>query len=117
MHRARSSQELAELERELRKAPIDATRSALRARLLIAVLDEPKEGTGPTELDGEHAHHVRILLADLPTQKPLLRMRRPVDPSWITPGRRPRYARELDGCKLGLDLRDAVTAGPAPPAP
>jgi hypothetical protein len=114
VNRARSSQELSELERALRKAPIGAARSALQARLLIAVLDEPKEGTGPTELDGEHSHHVRILLAGLPAPKPLLRMRRQVDPSWITPARRSRYARELDSCKLALDLHDTVTVTPSP---
>jgi hypothetical protein len=108
---ARDTRELSRLERELRKAPIGATQSALRARLLIAVLDEENEGTGPTELDGEHAHHVRILMAELPAQKPLLRLRRRVDPSWITPSRRSRYARQLDSCRLALDLHDAVTAG------
>jgi hypothetical protein len=108
---ARDTQELSRLERELRKAPIGATQSALRARLLIAVLDEENEGTGPTELDGEHTHHVRILLAELPADKPLLRLRRRVDPSWITPSRRSRYARQLDSCRLALDLHDAATAG------
>jgi hypothetical protein len=111
---ARDTQELSRLERELHKAPIDATKSALGARLLIAVLDEPNEGTGPTELDGEHTHQVRVLMAELPAHEPLLRMRRRADPSWITPSRRSRYARQLDSCKLALDLHDAVTGGSNP---
>jgi hypothetical protein len=114
---ARDFRDLSELERELRRAPLAAARSALRAKVLIAVFDEPNDGTGPTELDGEHTHQVRILLGELPGQTPLLRLRRRVDPSWISASRRSRYSRELDSCRLAMDLHDAVTtdSGARPP--
>jgi hypothetical protein len=105
---AKDLQELARLERELRKAPIAATESIVKAELLIAAFDEPNVGGGVTELDGEHTHAIRLLVIELTSARVLLRLRRQVDPSWITANRRSQYARELDGCKLALDVHDAV---------
>lgn len=107
---AKDMQALLRLERELKKAPVLAAKSVLRAELLIAALDEPNDAGGVTELDGEHAHSIRLLILDLVADKPLLRIRRQLDPSWITPNRRSQYARELDGCKFALDVHDAVHA-------
>lgn len=99
---------LQRLERELRKAPLEAAKRAVRAELLIAVYDEPNDAGGVTELDGEHAHSIRVVLFDLGSGKAILRLRNQVDPTWVTANRRSQYARELDGCKLAMQLRDAV---------
>lgn len=109
--------ELLRLERELKRAPIAGAKSALRAELLIAVLDEPNDPGGVTELDGEHSHQVRIMVRELATEKLLLRLRRQVAPDWITQSRRAKYARELDGCKFALDVHDATRASGNLPAP
>jgi hypothetical protein len=106
---SRDLQELRRLDRALTEAPILAAKSAVASKLLIAALDEPKEGSGPTELDGEHVHSVRIFFWDMVRDKTLLSLRRRVDPSFISPGRRAAYARELDSCKLGVELRQAVS--------
>jgi hypothetical protein len=105
---AKDLQELTRLERELRKAPIAAMKSIVKADLLIAAFDEPNVDGGVTELDGEHTHAVRLLVIELASARVLLRLRAQVDPSWITANRRSQYARELDGCKLALDVHDAV---------
>ena len=71
-------------------------------------MDEPGEPGGPTELDGERAHAVRIGIVALGPAKVLLRMRKRVDPSWISTAKRPEYASGLDGCKLALDVYESV---------
>lgn len=96
------------LERELKKAPLEAAKRVLRAELLIAIYDEPNDAGGVTEMDGEHVHSVRVVLVELSSGKTLLRLRRQVDPNWVTANRRSQYARELDGCKLALEVRAAV---------
>jgi len=73
------------------------------------------DGTGPTEL-GERAHHVRVGLVDLDKEELLLRLRRHVDPSWITPNVRAEYASGIDAGSLAGDVRAAVT-GQAVPGP
>ena len=65
-----------------------------------------------TELDGENAHYVRLVVLELETGRALLVVRRQVDPTWVSPNRRSLYARELDGCKLALEVRDAVQGSP-----
>jgi len=99
---------LAQLERELNRAPLALAKRAVRTDLLIAVIDEPHVKAGVTELDGENLHDIRLVVTQLDTDRPLLRLRRTVDPSWISSRRRPEYARELDGCKFALEVRDAV---------
>ncbi|HEY5957690.1 MAG TPA: hypothetical protein VIV60_14100 [Polyangiaceae bacterium] len=107
---ARDLQELSKLSRELRHAPILRAKHALKSRLLIGVADEANEGNGPTELDGEHRHQVRLLVSDIATGDVLLRQRRVVDPAWITANRRSQYARELDGCRFALEVREQVSS-------
>lgn len=96
------------LEREFKRAPLAATKATLTAERLLAVFDEPNDAGGVTEMDGEHAHSVRVLMWDLTTNKLLLKFRTKVDPAWITPNRRSQYARELDSCKLAVAARDYV---------
>lgn len=108
---AKEAAELARLERELRKAPIDSAKEAARARLLIVAMDEPGDGGGPTELDGERVHPVRVALVDLAGGKVLLRLRKVVDPTWISLARRSELATGLDSCGLALDVHDAVKPG------
>lgn len=97
------------LTRELERASLETATRAMKAELLWVLLDEPGDGRGPTELDGERAHGVRIGLVDLAAAKVLLRLRKPVDPTWISPATRAEYASGIDGCALALDARSAVT--------
>lgn len=107
---AKDAYALGRLESALRKAPIAAARKVLKSELAIAVFDEPPSGGAPTELDGENKHTIRLAILEIDSGKPLLVMRRLVDPAWITPNRRSLYARELDGCRFALEVRDTVLA-------
>jgi hypothetical protein len=95
---------LAKLRRELDRAPLDRAKQAIRARHLLVAMDEPSDGGGPTELDGERAHHVRVMLVDLMMSKTLLRFRKLVDPSWISLAKKSDYAVGLDSCGLAYDV-------------
>ena len=106
--RAERAVDLARLQRELDKAPIEDAKRAAKASLLILVVDEPGDGKGPTELDGERPHDVRIGLVDLTSAKVLLRLRKRVDPTWISMNARAQYASGLDGCALALDVHESV---------
>jgi hypothetical protein len=108
VHRAGDLAELQGLRTAFERAPIDGAIRAAQAGLLLSVLDEPGDGTGPTELDGERPHHVRVELYDLRADASLLRLRRHVDPGWISESSRAEYARGMDGCKLALEVRDEV---------
>jgi hypothetical protein len=90
------------------KAPLDAAIQAAKARLLVFVVDEPSPPGGPVELDGEKAHDVRVGIVDLNRDAPLLRLRKRVDPAWISPARRVDSANALDSCALALDVRESV---------
>ncbi len=105
---ARSSEELDELRRDFEKAPIDGAKQAIKAGLLVFAMDEAGDADGPTELDGERSHLIRVGIVDLAASKVLLRMRRRVDPSWISAAKRPLYASGLDGCALAFDVRESV---------
>jgi hypothetical protein len=105
---ASDAAELSRLRRELERAPIDRARQAARAELLLAAIDEPGAAEGPTELDGERSHAVRVVLVDLASEKVLLRARHAVDPSWVTAQRRATHASGFDGCALALDLHEDV---------
>lgn len=98
--------ELSRLKKDLERAPIERAKQAAHATLLLAAMDEP--GEGATELDGERPHDVRVALVDLAAGKVLLRAREHVDPSWITPARRPTNATDLDGCALAFDVREEL---------
>jgi hypothetical protein len=101
--------ELEKLTRAFDRAPLEAARRAAKSSQLLFLLDEPGDGTGPTELDGERPHQVRVHLVDLESQKLLLRLRRRVDPSWISAAARAEYAGAIDSCQLALDVRESVT--------
>ncbi len=110
---AREVWELARLRKELDKAPIEEGKKALSAGLLLFVMDEPGDGPGPTEIDGERAHEIRVGLVDLRLARVLLRVREHADPSWISAATRPQYASGLDGCRLALDVRQTVAPSTA----
>jgi hypothetical protein len=100
--------ELARLRQELDKAPLDDAMKAASAGLLLFSMDEPGDGPGPTEIDGERPHEVRVGLVDLRAARVLLRLRRRADPSWISSATRSQYASGLDACRLALDVRESV---------
>jgi hypothetical protein len=95
------------LRRQLDKTPFERGVLASKSNVLVVVVDEASQG-GPTELDGEGPHDVRIGVVDLAAAKVLLRMRKHVDPAWVSQAKRPMYAGALDGCVLAMDVRDAV---------
>ncbi|MBX3203473.1 MAG: hypothetical protein KF764_00330 [Labilithrix sp.] len=111
---AADAAEVARLRGELERAPIARAKQAARAELFLVAFDEPGEGTGPTELDGERVHPVSVALVELASGRVLLRLRRVVNPSWITPARRPTYAAGLDACALAFDVHEEVDKHPAP---
>lgn len=101
---------LGRLETAFEKAPVRGALPAFRSEILVAVLDEPDSGAGPTELDGERAHDARVVVVDLVTGEALLRIRRHLDPSWVKSiAARAQYASGIDSCGLALDVREAVT--------
>lgn len=108
---AEGRRDLLYLQRELERAPFEAATRALKARQLLFLMDEPGDTSGPTELDGERPHAVRIGLIDLAGDEPLLRLRRRVDPNWISEATRAEYARGMDSCALALDARAALRDG------
>jgi hypothetical protein len=97
--------ELGKLKKELEDAPLERGKRALRAELLIVVVDERGSSSAPTELDGERPHDVRVAIVEPESGRVVLRARRHVDPSWIDEKQRPVYAGAADSCALGFDLR------------
>jgi hypothetical protein len=108
---ARESWELTRLRKELDSAPLDEAKRAASADLLLFAMDERGDGSGPTEIDGERPHEVRVGIVDLRSGKVLLRQRKRADPAWISPATRSQYAAGLDACRLALDVRNAVVSG------
>lgn len=107
--RARSAEdvsEVAKLKKDLESAPLDRAKRALRSELLIVAIDDKGDGTGPTELDGERPHEVRVAVVELESGRTLLRAKRRVDPSWLDVNKRPVYSSGADSCALGFDLRN-----------
>jgi hypothetical protein len=96
------------LQRELDKAPLERAKQAVKAQLLIVAMDEPPAAGVTTELDGERPHDVRVVLADLGADEPLLRLRLHVDPTAISDAVRSGYASGIDSCALALDVRERV---------
>jgi hypothetical protein len=94
---------LEELTRALRKSPTERALKAASAALLLVALDEPGAPSGPVELDGERAHQIRFHIVDLGAAKLIWRLRRPVDPSWVSQERRPMYSVGLDGCAFAYE--------------
>ncbi len=79
-------------------------RGALRAEVMIAVMDEAGTTLGPTEMDGERPHPLRLVVWDLAANAPLLRRRATVDPSGFSASARSEYASALDGCGFAYDV-------------
>jgi hypothetical protein len=105
---ARDATEIEKLAARFKKAPLVRAKQALKAEVLIVAMDDTASGTGPTELDGARAHDVVFAIADIRAASVLVRLKRHVDPSWISLEARLRYASKLDSCKLAMDLRDAM---------
>lgn len=108
------SRELTKLRTQLQKSSLAESVEALKGRLLLAVMDEPKDGNGPTEIDGANRHYVRVIMYDLDADKVLLRKRTLVDPYWIPTNRRGEYANGMISCELGMEIRAAMSGTPAP---
>ena len=104
--------ELAHLRHDFQHAPTDGAIRAAKSELLFVAMDEEGDRKGPTELDGERPHNVRVALFDLTTKRALLRFQRGVDPKWISESARAEYAAGLDGCGLAKDIRDAIEKAP-----
>ena len=103
---AKDTRELVRLRSELERAPIEGAKKAARAKLLVYAMDEP--GTGPSELDGERVHDVRVGLVDIVSGRVLMRVKRTVDPGWMSSTARVVYASGMDGCLLATDIRAAA---------
>jgi hypothetical protein len=99
---------LQKLQARLEAAPFPAGIRAARARQLLLVADETLTATGPTELDGERTHAVRVSLTDLNSGETRLRYRRTVDPSWLSEATRVQFASGADSCALAMDIRQAA---------
>jgi len=56
---------------------------------------------------------VRVELRELRTGKLLLRLRRHVDPGWISTNVRWEHANGINSCALGLDIREQVSGAGA----
>ncbi len=111
VQRATDPRALRDLRRQLERAPIASAKRAAKAKLLLYAMDEPGRGGGPTEVDGERPHEVRVGLVDLSAGaqgKLLLRLRKAVDPAWISEASRVQFALGLDACRLALDVHEAV---------
>jgi hypothetical protein len=114
VRQASDAKELAGLrETFLRAHMADAVRAA-KARVLLATMDEPKVGHGPTELDGACPHYARVSIIDLETDAPLLRARKLIDPGWISDDSRVQWSSGIIGCELALEIRAQATGIPAP---
>jgi hypothetical protein len=106
---AGSFEELTKLQRRFDQAPLEGAKRAARARYLLLAMDEPGDKGGPTELDGERPHSVRVGLINLQTKKVLFRLRRHVDPRWVSERSRAELAGGIDGCDLALQIHQAVS--------
>lgn len=111
--RAADRPQLDKLRRNFERAPLEGAKRAAKAQRLLFVIDEPAVSTVPAELDGERPHPVRVGVLDVATGKPLLSLRRHVDPSWVSEATRAEYASAIDSCTLALDVHAAVRADPS----
>jgi hypothetical protein len=97
--------ELGELRTTFDRANFERGKAAAAADLLIYVLDEPPAAGARVELDGASKHDARVGIVDIPSGKPLMRLRAQLDPAWISEDNRLQLAGALDGCRLALDVR------------
>jgi hypothetical protein len=111
--RAAEADDLGGLRREIDRAPIEKAKLAAKCSSLIFAVDEVGEGPGPTEIDGERPHAIRLEVVDLALARVLLRVKKRVDPAWISLDRRPEYASRLDSCAFAFDvLADVARTAP-----
>jgi hypothetical protein len=101
---ARDVHEVAVLASQLDRVPIDHAKRALKANVLIAVMDEPGDPKSPAELDGERAHDVRVIVVDQQKRAVVVRKRKHVDPSAWSQTSRADYATGLDSCAVAFDV-------------
>lgn len=102
--RAEHMRQLRELRSRLEGAQIAQRARAASARTLLLVIDEPVPRGVPRDFDGEAPHDVRVVLVDLDTGEEHLRVRRHVNPVWISEKSRLSASRALDSCKLAREL-------------
>jgi len=107
---ARTVSAVAELRQAMEVAQLQRATEVERAELLLYLLDEPKTPGSISELDGASAHVIRVGLFDLAASRPLLSLRREVDPQWISKAKRVYLARGLNACRLAYDLREELRA-------
>ncbi len=100
-----SSAELKHMRRQFERAPLQKALRVARALHVVAVLDEPKAAGAVVEIDGATAHRVQVVLYEIASGKQLLRLRRSVDPAWVSEKHRSAAARDLNSCRLALDVR------------
>ncbi len=98
--------ELAQLESAFAKSPIEKAKRAAGARYLLAALDE---GIGPTAFVGDRAHETRVLLFDVTLSKVMLRLRKHVDPAFLSAPQRKKHSVEMDQCAVAFDVRAAAS--------
>lgn len=96
------------LKKTIERAPIDVARAVARSETMLILLDEEKLPGSPSEFDGSSKHFVQVHLVKLDSQTTVLRLRRLVDPEWISENRRLRYASGLLACRLAKELRDLL---------
>lgn len=109
--------ELAKLRTAFNRAPMDRAKAAAKATHLIYLLDEPAAPDARIELDGASAHAIRVGIVEIATGKPVLRVRRNVDPAWISNDNRLQLGKSLNACRLAFDLRAELSPTHAKAAP
>jgi hypothetical protein len=97
--------QLAAAEQVMAKELRHQGRRAASAELLLYVFDEAKDAGAPSDFDGESVHFMRVGLVELASMRPLLQVRRQVNPAWISEKRRLSFSRDLDSCRLAGELR------------
>ncbi len=108
---AGSVPEVNDLRKSLEQAQLERSGQAVQAKILIYLLDEPKEPGTASELDGASDHFVRFGIVDFNASQVALRLRRRIDPSWISKAKRVYLARGLNACRLAFDVRQELEAG------
>lgn len=106
--KAHDIKEIESLSARFKKAPLARAKQALRAELLMVAMDDTASGTGPTELDGARAHDVRFTIVEVHSTNLLVRLRKHVDPSWVSLPQRAQNANKLDSCVLAMDIRESI---------
>jgi hypothetical protein len=106
---AERMKEVVSLGRELERAHLSRAAQARHVELFVLALDEPKNRGAVADFDGEAEHFIRLIAVDLSTPRVWWRVRRQVDPQWLSEKSRLAYSRELDSCRLAWELRQEIT--------